>query len=108
MSVMLQCYSVIIYHGISTPGHGKEVVGGINAINKHYIYPLISNAQLIGSRTFYSQILMHSITKINYVSLTKEFQKHMSKENQKNGVIDQCKLKKIASKRKRTDIYYHV
>ena len=38
MSVMLQCYSVIIIRGISTPGHGKEVVDGLNSIDKRYIY----------------------------------------------------------------------
>ena len=48
MPVMLQCYSVIIYCGISAPGHGKEVVDGINDIGKHYIYQLMSNVQLPG------------------------------------------------------------
>ena len=48
MSVMLQCYSVIFYRGISAPGHGKEVVDGINAIEKRYIYLLMSNVQLRG------------------------------------------------------------
>ena len=38
MSVMSQCYSVIIYHGISAPGNGKEVVDGLNSIDKRYIY----------------------------------------------------------------------
>ena len=37
MSVMSQCYSVIIDRGISVPGHGKEVVDGINTIYKPYI-----------------------------------------------------------------------
>ena len=43
MSVISKCYSVIIYRGISAPGHGKEGVGGLNKIDKHYIYQLISN-----------------------------------------------------------------
>ena len=38
MSFMSQCYSVTIDIGISAPGHGKEVVDGLNAINKCYIY----------------------------------------------------------------------
>ena len=38
MLVMLQCYSVIVDRGISAPRYGKEVVDGINAICKHYIY----------------------------------------------------------------------
>ena len=38
MSVMSQYYSIIIDQGISSPGHGKEVVDGINAVDKYYIY----------------------------------------------------------------------
>ena len=38
MSVMSQCYSVTIDLGISAPRHGEEVVDGLNAIDKHYIY----------------------------------------------------------------------
>ena len=37
LSVMSQCYSVIIYQGISSPEHGKEVVDVLNAVDKRYI-----------------------------------------------------------------------
>ena len=47
-----QCFSIIIDQGISAPGHGKEVVDGIDAIAKRYIYQLMSNVQLTGSKTF--------------------------------------------------------
>ena len=79
MSVMSQCYSVIIYHSISTPGHEKKVVDGLNYIHKHYIYQLMSNVQLPGSKIFDSKILMHSMTQKNNVSLDKELQKHLHK-----------------------------
>ena len=48
MSVMSQCYSVIIDCGISAPGHDKEVADGFNSIEERYIYQLISNIQLPG------------------------------------------------------------
>ena len=48
MSVMSQCYSVIIDWGISETGHGKEVLDGLNAADKRYIYQLMSNVQLPG------------------------------------------------------------
>ena len=48
MSVMLKCYSSIVDRGISAPGHGKELVNGLNAIDKHYIYKLMYNVQLPG------------------------------------------------------------
>ena len=50
MSVLSQCYSIIIDRGIIAPGHGKEVVNVINAIYKSYIYQLMSNFQLPGSK----------------------------------------------------------
>ena len=54
MSFMLLCYSVIIDNGISEIGHGKEVVDGLNVIYRRYIYQLMSNVQIPGSKTFYS------------------------------------------------------
>ena len=33
MSVMSQTYSIVIYHGISALGHGKEVVDGLNSVD---------------------------------------------------------------------------
>ena len=38
MSVMSQWYSVIINRGIVASGHSKEVVYGINSVDKRYIY----------------------------------------------------------------------
>ena len=38
ISVMSQCYSIIIDRGISAPVHGKEVADGLNAVDKRYIY----------------------------------------------------------------------
>ena len=46
MSVISQCYSIIIDQFISAPGHGKEVVDGLNSVDKSYIYQLMSKVQL--------------------------------------------------------------
>ena len=63
MPVMSQCYSIIIDQGISAPGHGKEVVDGLNAVDKQYIYQFMYKVQLTGSVIFDSQIKMHTGTK---------------------------------------------
>ena len=88
---MSQCYSIIIDRSISAPGHGKEVVYGINAVDKRYIYQLVSNVQLTGSNRFDSQMQMHTGNQKDDVSLAKELQHFMTKNNRKNGVIDQVK-----------------
>ena len=62
MSVFSQCNSIITYLGISIPVNVKEVVDGLNYIDKQYIYQSMSNVQLPVSKTFDSQIIMHSCT----------------------------------------------
>ena len=66
------------------------------------------NVQLPVSKTFDSQILMHSCAPRNDFSLAKESQKHLSKDHRKDGVIDQGKYRKISSKITWTDREYHV
>ena len=73
--------------------NGKELVHGLNAIDKRYIYQLISNIQLSGSKIFDSQMQMQTITQNNDVSLTKKTQQHLSKYHRKNGVIGQVTQK---------------
>ena len=94
MSVVLQCYSLIIDQGISASGHVKEDVDGLNDIDKRYIYQLISTVQIYWSIIFDSQIQMHTGTEKYAVSLAKEFQEHLTKNHRKDGVIYQGKLKK--------------
>ena len=74
------------------------MVNGLNATDKRYIYQFVSNVQLSGSKTFDSQILMHYFTQNNDVSIAKQFQKHLSRENRKHVGIDQVKYRKRASK----------
>ena len=68
MSVISQTYSIIIDRGISAPWHGKEVVDGLNAVDKRYIYQLMSKVQLPGSIKFDSQIKIHTGTEKKDVS----------------------------------------
>ena len=88
MSVMSQCYSNIIDRGIIAPGHGKYIVDGINAVDKHYIYQLMSNVQIPVSNIFDSQMQMHTGNQKDDISLAKKFQHHLTKEYRKNCVFD--------------------
>ena len=73
MSVMSQCYSIIIDRGISAPGHSKYVVDGLNSIDNRYIYQLMSTLQHLESNRFDSQMKMHTGTQKDDVSLAKKF-----------------------------------
>ena len=108
MSVMSQTYSIIIDQGISAPGHGKEVVDGLNAVDKRFIYQLMSKFQLPGSIRFDSQIKIHTGTENKDVSLAKEFKNHLEGEHRQNGFIDQVKSSKRFIERKLKERKYHV
>ena len=86
---MNQFYSVIIDRGISAPTHGKEVLDGLSAVDNRYIYQLMSNVQLPGSKRFDFQMQMHTSNQNNDIILAKEFQQHLTKGHRKNGVFDQ-------------------
>ena len=68
MSVMSQTYSIIFDRVISAPGHGKEVVDGLNAVDKRYIYQLMYKVKLPESIRFDSKIKMHTGTENKDVS----------------------------------------
>ena len=73
MLVLSQRHPVKIYWCISAPEHGNDVIDGINAIDKRYIYQLMSNVQLPVSITFDLQIIIYSYTNKNDVSLDEEW-----------------------------------
>ena len=60
MSVLSQCYSIIMNRSTSEPGYGKEVVDGLNAVDKQYIYQLTSTVKLHGSNRFDSQTQIYT------------------------------------------------
>ena len=63
------------------------MVDELNAVDKCYIYKLMSNVQLPGSNRYDSQMQIHTGNQNNDVSLAKEFQQYTTKEHSKNDVI---------------------
>ena len=84
------------------------MVDGINAVDKRYIYQLMSKVQLPGSVIFDSHIKMHTGTENKDVSLSNEFNNNLEGEHRQNGAIDQGKPRKIFMERKWTERKYHV
>ena len=88
---MLQVFFIIIDRVISAPLHVIEVFDGINAIDKRFLFQLISTVQLPGAKGYNIQMVMHTGTRTSDVSLANEFQKHLSNAALKHGVIYQGK-----------------
>ena len=68
---MSQCYSIIIDLEISAPGYIKEVIDGLNAVDKRYIYQLMSTFQIPGWNILDSHIQMHTGNQRDYVNLAR-------------------------------------
>ena len=68
----------------------------------------MSTVQLLGTKGYDTQMVIHTGTCTYNVSLANEFQKHLSTAAQKHGVIYQGKYKKRPSKKNCTEREYHV
>ena len=89
--MLSKAFSVIIDHGISARGHDREVLDGLNAIEKRFLFQLLSTVKLTGAKGYDTQMVMHTGTRASDVSLDSKFQKHLSTAARKHGVIEQGK-----------------
>ena len=103
LSILSQACNIIIDRGASAPGHGKDVVDGLNDTDKRFIFKLMATVQLPGSKGYGMQMLMHSTIHKYNISLALEFQKHLSNTSCKNRVIDQGKYIKWDIKQNSTE-----
>ena len=62
-------YNIIINRGVSAPGNDQDVVGGLNTTNKKFIFELMANMQLPGSKGYDTHMTMHSATRKYNISL---------------------------------------
>ena len=58
--MLFQAFNTIIDCGLIAPGHGKEVVGILNNIDKRFIFHVISTVQLPVSKRFDAQMVIHT------------------------------------------------
>ena len=91
---------MIIDHGVSIPVYGREGVDGLKATAKTFIFQLMATVKLPGSKGYDTQMIVHSTTSTDDVSVVREFQKHFSNASHKHVLIDQVKFKKLARTKK--------
>ena len=86
--MLSQAFYIIIDRGISAPGHGRELVDGLNAVDKRFFSQLMSTVQLPSAKGYDTQMVMHTGNRTSNVSLARKCQKHLSTAALKHGVID--------------------
>ena len=108
LSMLTNAYNIIIYRSVGDPGHGRDVIDGLNDTHKIFISMLMTTVQLTGAEDYESQMEVHTSTENKDISLAREFQKHLSDPTWAYGLLDHGKGRKLASKQKWTDREYHV
>ena len=69
--MLSQQFYVIIDHGISPPRHGREVVYGLNAIDKRFLFKLMPAVKIPGEKSYYTQMVIHTGTRTSGVSFSR-------------------------------------
>ena len=71
MSMFSRVFYFIVDHGIIEPGHGGEVVHGLTTNEKRFIFKLMENVHLPGVKSYGTQMVVHTGTRISDVSLAR-------------------------------------
>ena len=90
------------------PGHGKDVVDGLNAVDKNYLFKLMSRIKVPEAEEGEAFFAAHGATVSDSASFAKECQRLLSLRMRKDGVSSQSKSSKHESNRKWTERKYHV
>ena len=69
--MLSKSFNITIDSGVSAQGHGKEVVHGLNATEKWFIFHSMATVKLPSSQSFDAQMEMHTYTHKYDVSLAK-------------------------------------
>ena len=60
--MLAHTYNIITNSSFGAPGHGEEIIYGLNTTYKSFIYMLISTVQLSSSKNHDKQMAMHIST----------------------------------------------
>ena len=74
LSMFYHAYNIEIVCGVGAPGHGKDVVDGLNATDKRFLTMFITTVQLSGTATNDSQMFIHTTIVNKDISLSRVFQ----------------------------------
>ena len=72
MSMLSHEFYVIIECGIIATGHGIELLYGLNAIEKRFLFQLMPTLKLLGAKGYYTHLVMHTGTRTSDINLDRE------------------------------------
>ena len=60
--MLAHTYNIITNISVGAPGHGEEIIYGLNTTDKSFIYMLIATVKLSSSKNHDKQMAMHTST----------------------------------------------
>ena len=105
MTMLEHTYNIIIDHDVGSTGHEREVVYALDDTGKRFLLMLMTIVWLSGAADYVSQMVMYTTTMNTYISLAREFQKHISYQTRKNYAITEIIEYKFP--RYPHEIYWH-
>jgi len=111
MSVLSSVYGVCIDRAIGCPGHGKDIVDALNAVEKWYFSSKMmttSTPEVNSDQIKNARVASHSMQEGKSFSLAKEAKRILNDPSRVHGVKSDKKYKKREAASKLMDRIYHV
>jgi hypothetical protein len=108
LSLIATEFDLTMDRAIGAPGHGKDIVDGLNATDKMYLKKQMCMIGTPESNDSQKRMEAHSMTETASLSLAEECARLCSRRERAEGVKGDVKLKKREEKAKMKNRTYHV
>ena len=88
LNVLSLKYNIVIDRAVCAPGHGKSIIDGLNAVDKHYLRKKMCMSGSTRYNDLTSRMRMFSMTQKRNLSFAEECARLCSKKNRKYGVLN--------------------
>ena len=106
LNVIALKYHIVIDRAIGAPGHGKSIIDGLNAVDKHYLKKVMCMSGSNHVDDIQSRMKMYTIAKKASLSFATECARLCGQEKRKFGVLSTPAYQ--SRNHKLNERYYHV
>eukprot|EP00978_Attheya_sp_CCMP212_P018584 scaffold51031_cov63-Attheya_sp.AAC.4 len=111
LSVLFVNFQIVIDRAVDTPGHGKDVVDGFNAVHKRFLMTCLrmtSTPKVHDSVTDSKRMLVHSMTEKGEVSFAAECTRLLLNRDMVGTLSGDKKRAKHKANARLKDTFYHI
>ena len=106
LNIMSLKYDIVIDRCVGAPGHGKSIIDGLNAVDKHFLKKVMCMSGSTRADDIQTRMNMYAIAKESNLSFATECARLCGSDNRKSGVLSSSAYNN--RKQKLNARYYHV